>query len=287
MAKNEKKLIKKLKSRYRLVIINDTTFEEKFSFSLTPLNVFTGFSSFLVFFTSIITLLIVFTPLREYIPGYTDSSTRQNVIKLLYQTDSLERVLQYRDEYYANILNILNDKVSVGDTAAVQAAAPAEKSKGDMKRSAAEEKFVREYESQKDNYNVKTASKSAGMRIITLYPPVKGKISKPFLAGESHTAIDIVTPPNEAVKAVMDGRIIFASWNPETGHVIAIQHKQNLISIYKHNASILKKYGTFVRAGEPIAIVGNSGELTTGPHLHFELWENGQALNPELFIKFN
>ena len=286
MEKKEKKLIKKLKSRYRLVIINDTTFEEKFSFSLTPLNVFTGFSSFLVFFTGIITLLIVFTPLREYIPGYTDSSTRQNVIRLLYQTDSLEEVLQNRDQYYANIRNILNDRIKLNDTTSVTAS-PSPKSKNDMKRSEAEEEFIAEYETTKDNYTLKQNSTGKSTRIVTLYPPVKGRISKPYLASENHHAIDIVTAPDETVKSVMDGRIVFAAWNPETGHVVAVQHKQNLLSIYKHNAGILKKYGTFVRAGEPIAIVGNSGEFTTGPHLHFELWENGQSLNPEFYIKFN
>jgi murein DD-endopeptidase MepM/ murein hydrolase activator NlpD len=286
MQKKEKKLIKKLKSRYRLVIINDTTFEEKFSFSLTPLNVFTGFSSFLVFFTGIITLLIVFTPLREYIPGYTDSTTRQNVVRLLYKTDSLEQVLQNRDEYYANIKNILNDRVKLNDTTSVTATA-SPKSKNDMKRSEAEEQFIAEYENKKDNYTLKQNTAPKSMRIVTLYPPVKGRVSKPYLTNENHNAIDIVTAPDETVKSVMDGRIVFAAWNPETGHVVAIQHKQNLLSIYKHNAGILKKYGTFVRSGEPIAIVGNSGELTTGPHLHFELWENGQSLNPEFYIKFN
>lgn len=119
MTEPKKKLIHKLKNKFRLVIINDGTFEEKFSYSLTPMNVFIGFSSFLVFFTAIIIMLIVFTPVREFIPGYTDSSVKRDVSKLVFQTDSLEKALYEKDAYYKNILNILNDRVEDRDTMAL------------------------------------------------------------------------------------------------------------------------------------------------------------------------
>jgi murein DD-endopeptidase MepM/ murein hydrolase activator NlpD len=287
MEKDKQKLIKRLKNRYRLVIINDATFDEKFSFSLTPLNLFVGFSSFLVFFAGIIVLMIVFTPLKEFIPGYTDTSTKNNISRLLQKTDSLESVLVNRDEYYKNILKIVKNEDL--ETIEAQKDLPKVVEKSVIKKSNSKivDEFMKDFENQKDEYNVtskKSKNKQSGQ--LTLYKPVNGVVSKPFQVHE-HPAIDIVTKPNEAVRSVMDGRVILATWTSETGYVIAIQHRNNAISIYKHNASILKKYGTFVRAGEPIAIVGNSGEQTTGPHLHFEWWENGNAINPENMFNFN
>ena len=287
MEKDKQKLIKRLKNRYRLVIINDTTFDEKFSFSLTPLNLFVGFSSFLVFFAGIIVLMIVFTPLKEFIPGYTDTSTKNNISRLLQKTDSLEAVLVNRDEYYKNILKIVRNEDPETLEAQKEPPKVVEKTAIPKSNSKIVDDFMKDFENQKDEYNVISAkgkNKQAGQ--LTLYKPVNGVVSKPFQVNE-HPAIDIVTKPNEAVRSVMDGRVILATWTSETGYVIAIQHRNNAISIYKHNASILKKYGTFVRAGEPIAIVGNSGEQTTGPHLHFEWWENGNAINPENMFNFN
>jgi murein DD-endopeptidase MepM/ murein hydrolase activator NlpD len=287
MEKDKQKLIKRLKNRYRLVIINDATFDEKFSFSLTPLNLFVGFSSFLVFFAGIIVLMIVFTPLKEFIPGYTDTSTKNNISRLLQKTDSLEAVLVNRDDYYKNILKIVKNEDLETLEAQKELPKVVEKSVIQKSNSKIVDEFMKDFENQKDEYNVtskKSKNKQSGQ--LTLYKPVNGVVSKPFQVNE-HPAIDIVTKPNEAVRSVMDGRVILATWTSETGYVIAIQHRNNAISIYKHNASILKKYGTFVRAGEPIAIVGNSGEQTTGPHLHFEWWENGNAINPENMFNFN
>jgi murein DD-endopeptidase MepM/ murein hydrolase activator NlpD len=287
MEKPKKKLIHKLKNKYRIVLINDTTYEEKFSFSLTPINVFVGFSSFLVFFATILITLIIFTPLREYIPGYTDTETKHKVAKLAVQTDSLEKALNDKEAYYRNLLNIMNDKVDERDTAVV----PADKKSSGMqldKKYEVEEQFKKEFEQlAKDNFSVEADNGApTSIENLTFFSPVQGIVTNAFDYANDHFAVDVVTKPNEPVKATLDGRIVISSWTPETGNVIAIQHHNNVISVYKHNAVLLKKVGTFVNAGDAIAIVGNSGELSSGPHLHFEIWANGNAVNPEQFINF-
>ncbi|MFI5221666.1 MAG: M23 family metallopeptidase [Bacteroidia bacterium] len=283
----KKRLIHKLKNRYRIVLINDTTYEEKYSFSLTPMNVFVGFSSFLVFFTIIIVCLITFTPLREYIPGYTDTQTKRNLSKLVYKTDSLEKALVDKENYYRNFFNVLNDKVEVRDSSAI----PVDKKAGTAtldKKYALDEQFKKEMEElAKDNFSVQDEeTKTPTIENMNFFIPVQGIVSNAFDYGNDHYAVDVVTKPNEPVKAVLDGRVVISSWTPETGNVLVIQHRNNILSVYKHNAVLLKKVGTFVNAGDAIAIVGNSGELTTGPHLHFEIWENGNPVNPEQFINF-
>ncbi len=287
MEKPKIKLIHKLKNKYRIVLINDTTYEEKFSYSLTPINVFIGFSSFLVFFATILIMLIVFTPLREYIPGYTDTQTKHKVEHMVLQTDSLEKALNDKESYYRNLLNIMNDKIDERDTIIV----PVDKKTSDVsleKKYLLDEQFKKEFEElAKDNFSVEgNIEKTPSLENMNFFSPVEGIVSNAFDFSNDHFAVDIVTKPNEPVKSVLDGRIVISSWTPETGNILAIQHKNNIISVYKHNSVLLKKVGTFVNAGDAIAIVGNSGELSTGPHLHLEIWENGTPVNPEQFINF-
>jgi murein DD-endopeptidase MepM/ murein hydrolase activator NlpD len=289
MEKEKKKLIQRLRNRYRLVIINNATYEEKFSFSLTPMNVFVGFSSFLVFFTTIISLLIVFTPLREYIPGYADDELKKNISTLLLRSDSLEQALKNRDEYYKNIMNIMEGKEPTRDTTAL----PVDKKTSLINLQSnreLEDELIAEFENRgAEEYAVEsktTESMPDVLQHINMMNPVNGMVSNRFDFQNNHYAVDLVTKPNEAVKAVLGGTVVLSSWTPETGNIIAIQHPNNVLTIYKHNAVLLKKVGTFVSAGDAIAIVGNSGELSSGPHLHFEIWANGSALNPEQFFNF-
>ena len=287
MEKPKTKLIHKLKNKYRIVLINDTTYEEKFSYSLSPMNVFAGFSSFLVFFAAILVMLIVFTPLREYIPGYTDTGTKHKVERLVFQTDSLEKALNDKEAYYKNMFNIMNDQVADRDTTVL----PVDKKTNDValdKKYALDDQFKKEFEDHaKDNFSVESDdNKPSTIQNMNFFSPVQGIVSNAFDYNSDHFAVDIVTEPDETVKSILDGRVIISSWTPETGNIIVIQHKNNVISVYKHNAVLLKKVGTFVNAGDAIAIVGNSGELSTGPHLHLEIWANGNPVNPEQFINF-
>lgn len=288
MAKKErrsKKIKKKLLHKYRLVVLNEATFEERFSFKLNRLNVFVFSTVFAVFLIVITTILIAFTPLREYIPGYSSTDLKKRAVNLTYKTDSLERALDINLQYLASIKKVLTGDVKTVDfnRDSILEAAQNDAEGIDFIPSK-EDSILRELVFQEDKYNPLTANEEVN---FVLFPPVKGTISENYNPESKHFAVDIVTIKNSPVKATADGTIIFADWTTNTGHVIILKHNNNLISVYKHNASLNKEQGDLVKAGEVIATVGNSGELTTGPHLHFELWSDGYPINPTNFIDFD
>ncbi|MBE15180.1 MAG: M23 family metallopeptidase [Dokdonia sp.] len=284
--KREKKAIaKKLLHKYRLVILNEDTFEERVSFKLTRLNVFILVGLSAIILISLTTLLIALTPLREYIPGYSSTQLKQDARRLLIKTDSLERALVVRNQYYEKIQEVLSGDITPEkfsrDTVLDQSDRPTEIDLAPSKQ----DSVLRDLVEKEDKYNVfETAGATADM---ALYPPAQGSISDPYNVDKRHYAVDIVTEKDAPVKAAADGTVIFAEWTADTGHVIIIEHPQNMITVYKHNASLNKEQGDLVKAGEVIATVGNTGELSTGPHLHFELWSNGYPIDPSNFIDFN
>jgi len=280
------KLLLRLRNRYRLVVMNDDTFEEKFSLQLTPLGLFVLVGSVIIIMIIFVTSLIAFTPLREYIPGYADTGLRRNLVRIDFKSDSLEKSLIEQNAYMKNIGNVLRGDVSFDST---QNRPDKNKEFGKLKMDASknEEALRKNIESQ-DQYNLNyepEASKN-GISNFSFFTPLKGIITNSFKANEQHYGVDIVGPENEAIKTTLDGTVILAVWTSETGYTIAIQHSNNLTSVYKHNSVLLKKAGDFVKAGEPIAIIGNSGEHTTGPHLHFELWYNGNPIDPQDYMVF-
>lgn len=283
--KGDKKAItKKLLHKYRLVILNEDTFEERLSFKLTRLNVFILVGISAIILIALTTLLIAFTPLREYIPGYSSAKLKLEAQQLLLKTDSLKTVIDVNEQQYASIRKVLTgdlktiefDKDSIEDNADGTNEITVQPSK--------EDSLLRATVEQQDKYNL---FESASTPVdFALFPPVKGIISSGYDSALKHYAVDVVTEKDEPVKAAADGTIIFASWTADTGHVLIIEHANNLITVYKHNASLSKEQGDLVKAGEVIATVGNTGELTTGPHLHFELWNNGYPINPINYIDF-
>lgn len=286
--------INKLRNKYRLVISNEETFEEKFSFRLSRLNVFVVAGTLAILLIIATTFLIAFTPLREYIPGYTDVTLRKRVIQLEQLADSLETDLRRKSEYLENIRNIIEGRYVASEedsTVLSNEDAPVEDySNVNYKRSSQDSVLREEYESGNKydlfyNDNHEVAAKSSRSSFIFL-KPLNGIVSNDFDLTKQHYGIDIVSKENEVVKATLDGTVIFSEWTVETGYVISIQHQGTFVSYYKHNSSLLKKQGNTVKAGEPIAIVGESGELSTGPHLHFELWYNGTPVNPQDYISF-
>ncbi len=283
--KKEKKLAKKLLHKYRMVILNEDTFEERFAIKLTRLNVFvlTSLSAiFLIFFT---TLLIAFTPLREYIPGYSSSKLKKEASLLNYKTDSLVQELELNKRYYASIRKVLTGDVTTVEfdrDSIIQAA----KNDPDILQVTTnkEDSLLREKIEKEDKYNLfEDASNQSN---FVLFPPVNGTISEDYNIKDKHFAVDVVVATNTPVKAAADGTVIFAEWTVETGYVVIIEHSQELISVYKHNSAITKSQGDLVKSGEVIAMSGNTGELSTGPHLHFELWSKGYPVNPTNFIDF-
>lgn len=287
MATEKKKhIVNKLKHKYRLIIYNDNTFEEVWYMRLSRLNVFTFVGTGLFLLIVLVTVLIAFTPIREFIPGYPDGNMRRNIVNNVHKLDSLEHELEIRDRYFASINRIIRGEVPISyenenDSVVRYEDISFTKSEHDS--------ILRQQIEEEELFNLSVLT-SPGQKTdfstIHFFPPVKGIITSSFNPGENHFGTDIVAASNKVVVATLSGTVILANWTLETGYVIQIQHDNNLVSIYKHNSELLKKVGNHVTAGETIAIIGNSGELTSGPHLHFELWHNGTPINPEDFISF-
>ncbi|MFN4762056.1 M23 family metallopeptidase [Gillisia sp. Q332] len=284
--KDNKKFATKLLHKYRLVILNEDTFEEKLSFKLTRLNVFVVVTLSAIILIAGTTFLIAFTGLREYIPGYSSATLKRQATELAYKTDSLQRVLMLNNQYYESVKRVLTGEL---DSTNLNRDSVIKRGINDpdllnLNPSRADS-LLRDQVAQEDKYNI---FEEAGSEMeFALFPPVKGSISEKYNIKTRHFAVDVVVSKNAPVKAVADGRVIFAEWSASTGYVIIIEHNYGLISVYKHNSSLTKEQGDFVRSGEVIAAAGSTGEYSTGPHLHFELWKEGNPVNPTDYIDFD
>ncbi|TVR81358.1 MAG: M23 family metallopeptidase [Chitinophagaceae bacterium] len=296
MQEEEKKksgnFFKNLKNRYRLVILNDSNFEERFSFKLTKLNLYTGISSILLILIFVIISVIVFTPVKQYIPGYGDLGMRAQLIDLNIKTDSLEMVVAQREAWIDNIKYILRGEIETEfpDTSEESLAADFYYDTIRLDKISPEEALLRQAVEQEMQtsifYEGTNQPGSFSYLEKNFMTPMRGLVTAEFDPGKGHYGIDVVAESNSPVKAIYDGVVVFAEWTLETGYVIAVQHSDNLLSFYKHNSVLLKKVGSFVKTGDVIAVFGDSGEYSSGPHLHFELWQNGVAVNPRDYIIF-
>ena len=283
-----KKIVKNLRSKFRLVVMNDQTLEEKFALRLTPMNIIVFGGTFALSLITLTLYLIAFTPLREYIPGYTDVNIRRNLLTVSLKADSLDNQMNAQNKYLANLLNVLNDKIdttsynpSLNSLGYADSIRKLDKSESDS--------LLRMQMEGSDRFELEeTAEKSfsTGIGSIAFFTPLKGTITTKFNTVQKHFGIDIVAGANEVIKSAMDGTVIMSNFTSETGYVIGIQHNNNIFTLYKHNSALLKRIGDHVKAGEVVAIIGNTGEFSTGPHLHFELWYNGSPVNPIDFINF-
>jgi murein DD-endopeptidase MepM/ murein hydrolase activator NlpD len=289
--KGARKIIKKMRHKSRLVVLNDDTFEEQFSMVLSPLNVFSWGGIFLLVFTVLVTLLIAFTPLRELIPGYADVNTRKLATYTALRADSIEESGRLNEQYVANIKEILEGKEGLISDSVT---APDQIQKTDIEGleldPSKNDSILRKTVEEAERFNINQVSSDNSQETLLkmlLFPPLKGVITSHFNPGIGHYGVDIVpTAENASVSAAYDGVVIQAAWTSDEGHVLYVQHKGNLVSVYKHNSVLLKKVGDNIKAGEAICIVGNSGELSTGPHLHFELWYKGTPVDPEHYVVF-
>jgi murein DD-endopeptidase MepM/ murein hydrolase activator NlpD len=274
------------KDKYRLSIYNYTTYEEIIHFQLKGRETLVVIILLNFFLIALTTFLIAFTPIRELIPGYPDEETRQIMQNNVLKIDSLTNEVTEWSHYWNNSIRVLSGSSTLiiqspPDSTAITKTFVDVRSKED---SMFRERIERE--ERVDFTNNMLASKNKNMSERHPMAPLRGKITSKFNVGENHTGIDIVSSPDDVVVATLDGTVITAEWTLETGHTIVIQHNDNIISVYKHNAKLLKRQGNKVKAGDAIAIMGNSGELTYGPHLHFELWSNGIPIDPEQYIAF-
>jgi len=263
-----KKFWEKLKVDYRMVIMRNETFEEVGSYNVTLLSVYTVFSMLFVAIALLVVSLIVFTPVKRYIPGFGEIQEHSEIMKMRKQIDTLETIVQNQALYQENFKKIL-----VGDVEGFNSENPTEAVLSDPAKI------------PKRVLNIPGSDIS--FEHLYFSPPITGEISNGFNADEGHLGIDILAPSKTPIGSTLDGRVISADWTIDNGNTIMVQHSNNIVSIYKHNAQLLKKAGDFVKAGEAVAIIGNTGKHTDGPHLHFEVWFNGKAIDPADFVNFN
>lgn len=282
--KKRKKVISKLRYKFRFIVINDDTFEEHFSFRLSSLNVITSVGLLMLFVAIFVGSVIAFTPLREYIPGYSDITTRRNAAYAVLKVDSLSHEIEIRDNYLQNIRLVLSGEITVDSTEDVALEDLRIDNIQDVRT--AEDSIMRLSVEEQEQYALLNSDNQGNGNVTFFFTPVKGTVVETFDSKKRHFGIDVVTKEDEPIKSVMNGTIIMADYTTKSGYVVQIQHRNNLVSVYKHCSAVLKRVGDNVLAGDPIAVVGNTGEFTTGPHLHFELWENGMPIDPQKNIKF-
>lgn len=289
----EQTFLERLKHNYRLIIMNNETFEEVGSYRLSLLNVYVIACLVIVLVAILIGALIVFTPLRTYIPGYGDASNQKEMMRLNRELDELQRIVNAQQAYNDNIRRILVGEVLEGEDNGEQDKTisldsisdvdPIEEDQLLREEVAMDEQLLeRKILSQSNNY----IAREIPLEQMFFIPPITGVVSNPFNLQDKHYGIDVIAPKNTPVKSTMDGFVFVSDWTLETGNTIGIQHSNDLITFYKHNSALLKQTGSYVKAGEAIAIIGNTGELSDGPHLHFEIWHKGNAIDPAQYIIF-
>lgn len=281
--KKRKKVIRILKNKFRLIIINEETFEERFSLKLSLLNTITVIGMFSIVLSSIIISAIFFTPLREYIPGYANRQAAKNAAYAVQKTDSLIHQISLRDQYLSNLKLVLNGEISADSLNDTSLALIRVDHIEDVK--IAEDSAMRVSIEDQEKYSVNSELNNNSTAHL-FFSPIKGPVVNKFDNETDHFGVDIAAQENAPIKAILEGTVIMSDYTTNAGYTIHIQHANNFISQYKHCSAVLKKAGDKVAPGDAIALVGNTGELTTGPHLHFELWEKGAPVDPEIFIAF-
>ncbi len=283
-SKNQKSkgFLKKLTYHYRILVINDDTYEEKFSFKLNRLNVFVVTGLFAFFLIILTTVLIAFTPIKTYIPGYTAPGLRKEAIRLHLKTDSLQKALLMNTYFLNQLKKVLNNEITMEE---FNKTYNAKKFNPDTLKLAPNkvDSLLRKEVAEREQFKV---NRQKNTLTYNFMPPVKGIVVNAFDPSKHHYAVDIALKKGVPVKSIAKGRVIFADWSPDTGNTIIIKHPNDVISIYKHNQKLLRHTGDIVQQGEVIALSGNTGEKTTGPHLHFELWIKDTPVDPVDFINF-
>ena len=289
-----KKFIEKSKQTfYRLVILNNETFEEVGSYKLSLMNMYLLVSGLLVGFSILVISLVFFTPIKRLIPGYGGVGSQRDMFELVDRVDSLERIISANQTYATNVRKLLTadvekeaDIINQKPTATNDSVIDVAPSEIEMQIRAGGDNPIANNTPSNETKAIKSIGTSDRLESMFLGAPLTGSISKGFSLNEKHYGTDLIAPKNTPIKSVADGFVISSDWTLETGNTIAVQHINNVVSFYKHNSSLLKKVGDKVKAGEAIAIIGNTGEQSSGPHLHFELWKDGKPVNAQEYIRF-
>ncbi len=287
--KAKSKLANKLFNRYLLIIRNEENFAEKSTFSFTYAKLIVFILTLMMIFM-VISLVLVKTILAQWFdPEHQELQANKRLIALSGAVDSLAIEVGKKDQFIDNLTMIIKgeDTVSAENAASAQRLNSLNREIDLDNLPPIDSQFRKEFEDgEAILVDLETFSSTSELQDFFLFSPISGIVLSPYNTQSEHYGVDVVSKKNEPVKSVADGTVIFSDWTQEAGYVISVQHKNDLISVYKHNSALLKKVGNFVRAGDLISIIGNTGELTSGPHLHFELWFNGNPVNPEEFVSF-
>ncbi len=272
--------------RFRLTFIDDNTHQHLVTFHFTKTTFFITVVTIIVVLCGAIYSILAFTPMRTFIPGYPDARSKRAAIQNAITIDSLENVIFRWELYSENLRRAVEGEEPVKIDSLIKAKNNPKSESLDMAEIARQDSLLREHVKEEEQFGITDRGRrDLPIEGLHFFSPLKGVISQGY-DPVVHPYIDIAAPEGSVVAATLDGTVIFAGWSDEAGHTIQIQHDGDIVSIYKHNEKLLKKAGDKVTAGTPIALVGNTGELTTGDHLHFELWHKGQTVDPTLYIKF-
>ena len=283
--KQNKTFLKRIFNDYKVVVSSEDTFEEKLSFKANKINAFIIMLLYSIILIAFTISIVFFTQFREMVPGYSSSDLLNRAIYLTKKTDSLEQQIALNNKFYKSIEDVLSgnvdefvsrDELSIDSnliSTDIFTISPN-----------LQDSILRQYVENEDKFNL--TNNELVIENKMFFSPIKGEITQSFNFNENHFAIDIAADIGTPVKSILDGKIIFSEWSLETGYVVVIDHGENIISVYKHNSKTLKEQNDFVQAGEVIAYSGNQGNLSSGPHLHFELWKNGTPIDPEPLLNF-
>ena len=273
-------------SKFRLAVIDDKTHKHLFNLHFTRTSFFVALVSILVVFTALIYSIIAYTPVRTFIPGYPDAHSKRAAIQNAIRIDSLENVIYRWELYSENLRRVVEGEEPLKIDSIINANRSSEASPEELADIALRDSLLRQHVKEEEQFGISARGKrDLPIEGLHFFTPLKGVVSQGYDPA-IHPFIDITAPAGSVVKATMDGTVIYDGWSKEAGYTIQIQHDGDIVSIYKHNEKLLKKTGEKVTAGSPIALVGSTGSLTTGDHLHFELWYKGESVDPTKYINF-
>ena len=287
---NRRAFWQKLRDKYRLSVYNTTTYEEVFKINLSRLNVFAVLGSIIILTALIVITTIAYTPLKEFIPGFPDGKVTQQLVVNQIKLDSIENKLKLKEQYLKNLKTILSGGVPENFVKDSNQHKTKKIPTADLTfKKSKEDSLLRSQIESEDRYTLNAIHdkpKAVSINTIDFFSPVKGIITNKYNTENNHLAIDVVSKEDSPIMAILDGNVVFTGYTKETGNIIYLQHKNNILSVYKHVKNTLVKQGDYIKKGKVIATMGNTGTITSGPHLHFELWNNGTPVNPEDYISF-
>lgn len=271
---------------FRLTLVDDKTHKHLWSAHFSKVGFIVAIISALVMLSAAVFCVVAYTPVRTFIPGYPDAHSKRAAIQNAIRIDSLENVIYRWELYSENLRRVVEGQETLKIDSLINAAQASRTATADAADLLSKDSLLREVVREEEEFGISARNKrDLPIEGLHFFTPLKGVVSQGYDAN-IHPYIDITAPAGSVVKATLDGTVIFSGWSEEAGNTIQIQHESDIVSIYKHNEKLLKKVGEKVTAGAPIALVGNTGDISTGTHLHFELWHKGETVDPTLYIKF-